>query len=567
MKLVVDSLREREQKSVEQALGPISNLTLYRADLDFDPRARIVSGKISITVTAQKKPIDEIFLRSTPNANAAGLVKLSAAKANGAAVKLEQPEESLFRIALPTTVPVGGTVTVELKLSSTVPDGSGDGDELPIDPSQMLERGGDYGAYSTTPNVTCLAGIIPMLPFVRPDGKLAEAPSGIGDLGTFDPSHFLITVAVPSGYMVVAPGNQLGEVGENGKTRFTYAVAAARELPILITRGYKVATASVGDIVVESHFADAEARSGRKVLEHAVNALRVAQDKLGPYPYRRFRVVQAHLSNGAGGMEFPGLITVATSLYKAAIDPSKVIGGGNVAQNPLLGPIIQQYLQATVVNALEFTVDHEVAHQYIAMLVGSDPIQEPIADESLTQAIAMMIMEWEHKPELAHEIHETQVKMAFQMMRMMGIPDARANRPTTSYKNNGEYAGLVYGKGALLFEALRSRVGVMVFERALRQYVDENRYRWVTAKTFTSVLARVASGDAASIEQLRKHWWEEKHGDADLGQADLESMLTGMGDEKPSAKGKAATTAGDQEGLDPNLIEQYNAAMKRLMEE
>ncbi len=569
VQLAVGSLRDGERRSVEQALGPIANLPMYRAELDFDPRTRVVSGTVVLTVSAQKKAIDEIFLRSTPNANNAGLVKVTAPKVNGAVAKIEQPEDSLFRVVLPTAVPVGGTATLELKVSSTVPDASGDGDELPMDPSAMEERGGDYGAYSSTPSVSCLAGIVPMMPFVRPDGKLAEGPSGIGDLGTFDPSHFVISMTVPTGYSVVAPGNQLGEVAEGQKTRFTYTVAAARELPILVTRGYNVSTATVGDIVVESHYGAKEAKSGRQVLEHAVNALRVAQAKLGPYPYQRFRVVQAHLSNGAGGMEFPGLITVATSLYRAAADPMGVSGLSNVVQNPLLGPLIAQYLQATLVNTLEFTVDHEVAHQYIAMLVGSDPIAEPIADEALTQALALMIMQWQNKPELASEIRTSQVKMAFQMMRMMGHEDAKANRPTSTFKTNGEYAGLIYGKAPLYFDAVRNRVGPLVYERALRQYVDENRYRWVTAKTFTAMVGKIAQADGPYLERLRHRWWDEKFGDVDIGPADLEALIGGTGEEKPGApkQPKGSGNPLGEIGLDRSAIDQYNAAMKSLMDE
>lgn len=180
-----------------------------------------------------------------------------------------------------------------------------------------------------------------------------------------------------------------------------------------------------------------------------------------------------------------------------------------------------------------------------------------------------MIMEWQHKPELALEIHDTQVKMAFQMMRMMGHEDAKANRPTSTFKTNVEYAGLIYGKAPLFFEALRDRVGPTLFERALRQYVDENRYRWVTAKTFTSLVAKLSQADGPYVERLRQHWWEEKHGDVDIGQADLESLITGIGDEKSGAgkqpKGSAHPLG--QNGVDQSVLDQYNAAMKALMDE
>ena len=42
---------------------------------------------------------------------------------------------------------------------------------------------------------------------------------------------------------------------------------------------------------------------------------------------RHFRVVEAPLSDGAGGMEFPGLITVATSLFRGAHGPEQHLRG------------------------------------------------------------------------------------------------------------------------------------------------------------------------------------------------------------------------------------------------
>ena len=561
VQMAIASLREGERARVEKALGAIGALPLYRADLVFDPRTRIVTGKVLITLTPKKESLTEIFLRITPNASNEGSVKLSQAQVNGAPAKLSQPDVSLYRVGLAKPSPVGVPVTVELRVASKVPEGDLTDAMGGLDDAAP----GDYGAYSVTPEVSCLAGIIPMVPFVRANGELAAGPSGIGDLGTFDPSNFVVSLVVPSGYSVIAPGNLLGEVPEAGGTRFTYALAAARELPILVTKGYQMAMSTVGEVTIESHFSSKDAAIGKKVLEHATNAVRVAQEKLGPLPYRRFRVVEAHLSHGAGGMEFPGLITVAASLYRGSTNPLAAMGMPDLSNNPLLAPLFAQSLGAMMANTIEFTVDHEVAHQYIAMLVGSDPIEEPIADEPLTQAVALRIMEWQRKPELANEIRNSQIKMAFQMMRLMNRPDAKANRPTSEYTNNVEYAGLVYGKAALLFDAQRALVGVNAFDEALRQYVEEHRYKWVTAKTFTSVLGRVTPSQAGPLEKLRKRWWEERHGDEDIGGFNLDSLL----DLDDAQLGKAAGAQGAPGAppVDPKLLEQYNAAMKALMGE
>ena len=375
VKLVIASLRSGERERIEKALGPIGDLPLYRAELDFNPNTRIVTGKVLVTVTP-KQATSSLSLRVTANANNEGAVKLTTATVNGVpATALALTEGSLYKIRFAAPAPAGVPFTVEARLTARVPAAEADSDHLAVDPDAMDGPGGDYGAFSVTPEVTCLAGLIPMVPFIRPDGAPAAAPSGIGDLGTFDPSHFLITLSVPSGYSVVAPGEKIGEVPDaQGRVRTTYAVAAARELPMLVTKGYQVSTVDVGDITVESHFSAQDAKTGKTVLTHAANALRTIQEKLGPYPYRKFRVVEAHLSNGAGGMEFPGLITVATSIYRGSTNPLGALGMPELTKNPILAPLLAAHMGSMIANTLEFTVDHEVAHQYIAMLVGNDPI-------------------------------------------------------------------------------------------------------------------------------------------------------------------------------------------------
>lgn len=190
-----------------------------------------------------------------------------------------------------------------------------------------------------------------------------------------------------------------------------------------------------------------------------------------------------------------------------------------------LGNALQQLMK----NTLEFTIDHEVAHQYTAMLVGSDPIAEPIADEPLTQHLALLLLEWRHGKATADQMRDGQLKSAYQMHRMLGGADGKANRPTHEYGSNREYAALIYGKAPLLFDAQRKVVGDEAWLKALKSYVEQNRYKWVTSRTFTELVAKQNSGSAKKLEALRQRWWNEAHGDEDLGTMDLEAMMSGQG--------------------------------------
>src|SRR5207248_3238311 len=113
--------------------------------------------------------------------------------------------------------------------------------------------------------------------------------------------------------------------------------------------------------------------NGEAALDFAAAALRVFEARFGPYPYRYLDVVEAPIVGGAGGVEFSGLVTVASMFYRPPSADTSVIGKLMAGMGGAQGSI------------LEFTVAHEVAHQYWHGLVGSDSRQEPYLDESLAQ--------------------------------------------------------------------------------------------------------------------------------------------------------------------------------------
>ncbi len=529
--IALTSLRTGERARVEAVLGDATLLPLYRGDFTIDPDARTVTGKVSLTLTP-KTALTDLYLRCTPNANHPGAVTLSNAKVNGKSMGLAQPDPSLYRVKVDAQK--GDQVTVEVELKAKVP-------KLPksatgLSALQEDAPGGDYGAFSSGDDVMALVGLMPMIPPER-GGKLFEGPSGIGDLGSFDPSNFIVSVVVPSAWRAVSNGQAVGEVPTgSGKVRFAYAVAAARELPVLLLKNAKVTTKQVGEVLVEAVlFGD-----GKVVTEQTAKSLELLESKLGPYPFKTLRVVEMRLVNGAGGMEFPGLVTVSAGLLSGQTDPLEALGlppeQAAVAQ-ALLGPMLTTLMKHT----LEFTIDHELAHQYTAMLVGSDPIAEPVADEALTQHLALLLLEWRQGRAAAQQMRDGQLKTAYQLHRMLGGTDGKANRPTHEYASNREYAALIYGKAPLLFDEQRKLVGDEAWLKGLKTYVAEHRYRWVTGKTLTELMGKQNPLLARKLESLRQRWWNEVHGDEDLGAADL-----------------------SVQGIDPKLLEQLEDAMKAM---
>lgn len=533
-------LKNEERSRAAQALGPLEELPRYQVQLEVDPKARRVKGHLRVELLVRNRPLEAVHLRVTPNAFDPR-VELSEAKVNGQPAKVQHLEDSsLYRVNLGAPVAPGGSVVVEVDVDERVPRAQpGSTSLLGSLGGSTGGAGGDYGAFSATEDFLSLVGVVPLVPPLDASGTPWAGPTGVGDLALYEPSNVLANIIVPAGWKVHATGMPLGEVPQkDGRVRFSFAAGAVRDFPVFVSQGYQSATAMVNGASVESHFAARDAEVGKRVLKYAGDALAEFERHLGPQPFKVFRVVEAPLSGGAGGMEFPGLVTVGTALYRGVGDPNSVLSGV-----PGLGQM-QQLLQAmggdsaqagqlgqlgkTLERTLEFTVAHEVAHQYFAGLVGSDPINEPVVDESLAQYSALLYMEWKHGRAVAEQMKQEALVSAYHMMRLGGGKDAAADRPTSAFDDSLQYGALVYGKAPLLHDASRKLMGDEAFFKGLRAYVDTYRFKWSCDDCLTRELSKASPGKASALERLRVRWWKEAHGDEDLGEASVDSLLGGQ---------------------------------------
>jgi hypothetical protein len=548
VQLCLQHLKPTERERAAKVIGPLEELPLYRVQLELEPSKREVKGRVQLEVVAKKRKLTELFLRVTPNASGRK-VTLSDAKVDGQPATLERPEPTLVRVKLEPAVEPGAVVKLDMALQASVPRGKANAGSL-LGALGASGPPGDYGAFAASEDFLSLVGIVPMLAPLNSDGTPWDGPSGIGDLALFDPSNVLATVIVPPGWKVHATGAPMGEVPEkNGRVRFGFAAALVRDFPVFASRGYESESKVVNGVTVESFYASKDAAVGRRVLKYTASALEEFEERLGALPYAHFRVVEAPLSDGAGGMEFQGLITVGTSLYRGAADPSSILAG--VQGMEMLDEMMKQmnalgmgsgapggagpfdHIVKSLERTLEFTVAHEVGHQYFAGLVGTDPIKDPVADEALTQYAAVLYFEWKHGKAAAETLKQEALVSAYHLYRMMGGEDGRAHRPTEEFSSSLEYGAIVYGKAPLMYDAARKLVGDETFFRSLRTYVDTYRFKWACADCFRRELARASPSHSGALERLQDRWWKETKGDEDLGAPGLEALLgSSMGELK-----------------------------------
>ncbi|MDG0873018.1 M1 family metallopeptidase [Paenibacillus thiaminolyticus] len=195
-----------------------------------------------------------------------------------------------------------------------------------------------------------------------------------------------------------------------------------------------------------------------RYLYAAKAALSKFSEWYGSYPYSTLSiVVPPKAANGAGGMEYPTLITAF-----GAEDDSP---GYN----------------------LERTVVHEIGHQYFYGLLASNEFEEAWLDEGFTSYAEDKLME-----------HEFGVAPNLAVEGSYMTDPAPLKLAAWEYKDHRHYAENVYMRSKLVLLAIEKQVGEKTMHRIMRTYTQKYRFKHPTTADFQRV-----------VEQVTKRKWTD----------------------------------------------------------
>ncbi|MBI3270145.1 MAG: M1 family metallopeptidase [Planctomycetes bacterium] len=539
----------------------VTSPTTYRIDFELDPDFLTFKGREEVTlVNRSRTPFQEACFHIYPNASFVAeegtrniVVTRAAAQGAEAAFTLSG---TVLRVPLAAPVAPGASVKVEISWKGILPRQSGEQKDMMAQGMEQLgemlgaaakEKQGDYGLYAAVKGTLNMALWYPALAaYEDAKGWDTRAPSGIGDFGFFEVSNYEVRLTVPRDMSVACSGIQVAEApapaGGDLVTR-TFRAGYARDFVVQMSRKFKRVSRDVDGVTVNSWYLPGDEAGGRKVLEYAAAAVALYNRMYGMYAYRELDLVEAHLKGGAGGVEFPGCVTVNSMFYPSGAKAAT--GGGQ------LGELMKQLgggaggldLEAM----LEFTVVHEVSHQWWNAAVGSDAQEYPFIDESMANCTSVLYFESCHGPEAAKAQTASQLAMPFQMLGLFGTKDAAVNQPASAFKNSMQYAAVVYGKGALYYLKLRELTGVKAWEAGVQEYYRAYFFGIAPPRGLTDAVAK-ASGRAAEVDRLYRRWILETHGVEDIGAEN--SML-----DNPLVKELLGGAAGGGGGADLKELE------------
>ena len=359
-----------------------------------------------------------------------------------------------LRVPLAAPLEPGAVADITLFYRATVPP--------------RTDRG--YNTFSHTDGTIALANFYPAVAVYDGEGWNIDTPPPYGDATYLDTSLYLVKLTVPEPMVVAASGSVLSdEPGTDGTRTLTLASGPMRDFYLAMRPDYRVKSETVQGITVNSYYPPGLDRGGELALRYAADALQVFNRDFGPYPYTELDI--AATPTTAGGVEYPGVVVIAQTLYDES--------GG----------------------FFQHATAHEVAHQWWYGLVGNDQVDHPWLDEALTNYSTVFYWQEVGGPELVDQVINSLFLEPYQHARAQGH-DRAVIGPVEGF-NESEYATFVYSKGALFFDAVRREVGTETFLDILRAYYE--RYKYQVAQP-DDLLETIEHGSKINIEPLVEAW-------------------------------------------------------------
>lgn len=214
----------------------------------------------------------------------------------------------------------------------------------------------------------------------------------------------------------------------------------------------------------------------RNVLGYARDALDRYGRWYGKYPYSTLTVCGGHLAAG-GGMEYPNLVIVSSG-------------------------------EDRYTRGLEMVVMHEVGHQWFYGLLASNEMDQPWMDEGFNSFSEERYFAEKYGPGPDYLAHPRLRKMFPEFSdRYLGYmlyylySASRMEQPIATkahrVREPGLYAVTAYKKPAMLLWWLRGHLGEDGFDRLMREYCSQHRFRHVCWDDFCR-LADSAAGRSIS---------------------------------------------------------------------
>ncbi|HEX6474090.1 MAG TPA: hypothetical protein VF114_03265, partial [Candidatus Limnocylindria bacterium] len=228
---------------------------------------------------------------------------------------------------------------------------------------------------------------------------------------------------------VACPG--LTQAPQSRGRHWTCVSQKVRDFAFVVNPRFRLTTRTVDGIQLRIY---TESVDGSVTANKARSAVERLNDRYGKYPWPDLVLAEVGASDGFS-MEYPRIIHLTRS---------KVTDS--------------------------YVVNHEVAHQWFYAQLGNDQMREPWLDEGFSDFTARWLM----------GVGEFQCSGREVDSPVFAWPAGRTSGG--DWQSCDGYFHTVFYKGTEFLNAVRARMGSQAFNRALRAYIADHRFRMITTR-------------------------------------------------------------------------------------
>lgn len=284
------------------------------------------------------------------------------------------------------------------------------------------------------------------------DETLAALPAMSSEQGSYLPGSsswhpmletaftYRLTTIVPKGQIAVAPGAPSDETADDAIRRASFAMQWPVDSIDLMVGKWSIREHSIniGDarIRIRTYFGEAELSLAEGYLDAVERFIRRYAAQIGPYPYEVFSVVASPIPTGFG---------MPTLTY--------------LGRQVLAYPFIR-----------DISLGHEVLHSWWGNGVRVDPVRGNWA-EGLTTFMA----DYAYRED---ESTQAAARMRHGWLRDYAALTPGGERPLSAFRarHHTASAAIGYGKAAMMFYALRARLGNDAFDKGIRVFWNKHQH-------------------------------------------------------------------------------------------
>ena len=277
---------------------------------------------------------------------------------------------------------------------------------------------------------------------------------------------FHSVVRVPEPFVPFASGTTVRRASEDRRnvleTRVDHPIQAAA----ILAGVYETHEETRDGVAIRvSTYALENERSMKALAGVAADAIAFYRGFLGPFPFDELEIIQ--INDYGYGQAPPGVVFITNEAFDPLLGDMSRISSRSVAR----------------------TFAHEIAHQYWGISVRIPAYSEQWLAESFAEYCAGMFLKERFGASVYDSLTSQWRRAASFAADAAPIPMAtRVYVANDAIRRSEIRRGLLYGKGPVVLDALRSQIGDAAFLEALRAYQASHAWSFGSTRSFAALL-------------------------------------------------------------------------------